>query len=80
MTLVIFWTVLLPVSYWTGWLQSKAFISVLSIVALILSSGAWWVAARVAKRQREDADVSEVLTLLRSVSARLEAELDADAA
>src|ERR1700712_4524383 len=69
---VVMWTVLLPVSYATGWLQSTVFISFLSLVALVLSSGAWWVAARLARKVDANADVAEVLTLLRKVERMLD--------
>lgn len=62
--MVIGWVLLLPLAHITGWVHSPVFISDLSLVALILSSGAWWVAARVARIQRDDADVSEVVEIL----------------
>jgi hypothetical protein len=44
-----------------GWVNDSAFISRLSILALILSSLSWWQSGRVEVKQQDDADVSEVL-------------------
>lgn len=59
-SMTCFWILLVPVAHITGWVNSPAFISDLSLIALILSSGAWWAAAKVAKAQADDADVQEV--------------------
>lgn len=49
--LTIFWIVMIPVALWLGWLQSVAFVSALSLWALV--SGHWsaWQAARVEVKQ-----------------------------
>lgn len=56
--LTIFWIIMIPVSYYAGWLQSVTFVSALSLWALV--SGHWsaWQAARteVAQRREEQKD------------------------
>jgi hypothetical protein len=49
--LTIFWIVMIPISYLTGWLNSVVFVSALSLWALV--SGHWsaWQAARVEVKQ-----------------------------
>lgn len=48
------WIVMIPMSFWTGWIHSVAFVSVLSLWALV--SGHWsvWQAARVEVRQEKE--------------------------
>jgi hypothetical protein len=50
--LTIFWVVMIPVSVLTGWIHSVAYVSALSLWALV--SGHWsaWQAARVEVEQR----------------------------
>lgn len=62
---VLVYCALWVVSEFTGWVNNTAFISRLSLLALILSALAWWQASRVEARQQQDADVREVLDLLR---------------
>jgi hypothetical protein len=52
--LAIFWIAMIPVSYETGWLSSVAYVSALSLWALV--SGHWssWQAARVEVAQQEE--------------------------
>ena len=50
---VIFWIALVPVSIVTGWVESSAFISYLSEIALVLSSLSWWQSGRVEVKQDE---------------------------
>lgn len=59
--LTIFWLLMIPVSIVTGWINSVAYISALSLWALV--SGHWsaWQAARVEVHQQQDADVQDVL-------------------
>jgi hypothetical protein len=49
----IFWVAMIPVSYELGWLNSVAYVSALSLWALV--SGHWsaWQAARVEVTQQE---------------------------
>jgi hypothetical protein len=62
--LTIFWLAMIPVSILTGWINSVAYVSALSLWALV--SGHWsaWQAARVEVRQDEDANVAEVLAVV----------------
>lgn len=49
--LTVFWLIMIPVSFMTGWIHSLTFISALSLWALV--SGHWsaWQAARVEVKQ-----------------------------
>ena len=59
--LTVFWICMIPISIALGWITSVAYVSALSLWALV--SGHWsaWQAARVEVRQEEDADVQDVL-------------------
>ena len=59
--LALFWVAMIPVSYELGWLKSVAFVSALSLWALVAGHWSSWQAARVevtqereAKKQREE--------------------------
>jgi hypothetical protein len=76
--LTIFWVAMIPVSLATGWVSSVIYVSALSLWALVAGHWSAWQAARVEVHQDDDADVDDVLTVLREL--RLEiAELRADA-
>lgn len=45
--LTFFWIALIPISFWTGWIKSVTFVSLLSMVALVLASQSSWQASRV---------------------------------
>jgi hypothetical protein len=49
--LTIFWIALVPISFFTGWVDSTRYVSALSLVALILGSWSAWQAARVEVKQ-----------------------------
>jgi len=53
--LAIFWLAMIPVSYFSGWLNSVTYVSALSLWALV--SGHWsaWQAARVEVTQEAEA-------------------------
>ena len=58
--LTIFWIVMIPVAYTSGWLTSVTFVSALSLWALVSGHWSTWQAARIevnqerqAKEQRE---------------------------
>ena len=58
--LTVFWITMIPVSIFTGWINSVAYISALSLWALV--SGHWsaWQAARVeVEQQREHMEMVE---------------------
>jgi hypothetical protein len=52
--LTIFWIGMIPVSIFTGWVESVKYVSALSLWALV--SGHWsaWQAARVEVKQEEE--------------------------
>jgi hypothetical protein len=52
-TLTLFWVVMIPVSIVTGWISSVAYVSALSLWALVASHGAWWAAASVGEEAPE---------------------------
>ena len=66
--LTVFWIFMIPVSILTGWISSVAYVSALSLWALV--SGHWsaWQAARVEVRQEEDANVQDVLDAIEKKS------------
>src|SRR4249919_2208016 len=49
----IFWIAMIPVAYGLGWLTSVAFVSALSLWALVSGHWAAWQAARVEVSQQE---------------------------
>jgi hypothetical protein len=53
--LTVFWVVMIPISFFSGWLNSVVFVSALSLWALV--SGHWsaWQAARVEVNQDKEA-------------------------
>jgi hypothetical protein len=55
----VFWVAMIPISYELGWLKSVAFVSALSLWALV--SGHWsaWQAARVEVEQHEELAAQE---------------------
>jgi hypothetical protein len=67
--LTVFWTAAIPVSYEMGWLQSVAFVSALSLWALVSGHWAAWQAARVEVAQQEQD------SMLRDLLGRLEERL-----
>lgn len=54
--LTLLWIVMIPVSFFTGWIQSVTYVSVLSLWALVSGHWAAWQAARVEVRQEEIAN------------------------
>lgn len=57
----LFWIVMIPVAGVTGLVKSTSFISYLSLIALVLSQGAWWAAASVEARQAAEDVAGEVV-------------------
>jgi len=68
---IILYCILWVVAEFTGWVYDPAFISRLSLLALILASLSWWQSGRVEVKQERDADVQEVLDLLRKLSTHI---------
>jgi len=54
--LTIFWLILIPIAWSTGWVDSSAFISYLSMIALVLGSWSAWQAARVEVIQQQQTE------------------------
>jgi hypothetical protein len=54
--LTIVWIVMIPVSFATGWVKSVAYVSALSLWALVSGHWAAWQAARVEVAQKQDED------------------------
>ena len=63
--LTLFWIVMCFPAFILGWVDSVKFVSFLSLWALIASHWAAWQSARVEVRQEEDADVQEVLDVVK---------------
>ncbi len=53
MVLTIGFAILIPVSFWTGWVESLPFVTVLSLWALVASH---WAAYEAAKAAHKDDD------------------------
>lgn len=78
--LTLFWVVMIPVSFITGWINSVTYVAVMSLWALV--SGHWsaWQAARVEVKQQEldekadDATVAAVKEEVREVNRELRDE------
>jgi len=52
--LTVFWVVMIPISIVMGWLSSVAYVSALSLWALVSGHWAAWQAARVEVKQEDD--------------------------
>lgn len=63
--LTLFWIAMIPVSIWTGWVKSITYVSALSLWALVSGHWSTWQASRVEVHQQEDADVQEVLDVVK---------------
>src|SRR5690349_25097464 len=74
--LAMFWIAMIPVSYELGWLKSVAYVSALSLWALV--SGHWsaWQAARVEVTQSEQAAEQVARPLEKKVVAEIIAATD----
>lgn len=60
--LTIFWIGMIPVSIVMGWLTSVAYVSALSLWALVSGHWAAWQAARVEVNQEREAQTTEPTT------------------
>ena len=49
----IFWVIMIPVSFFTGWINSVTYVSVLSLWALVSGHWAAWQASRVEVKQEQ---------------------------
>lgn len=59
--LTIAFVVLIPVAHVTGLVHSIVFVNDLSLLALVLSAGAWWAAASVERRQADENVAEDVV-------------------
>jgi hypothetical protein len=57
--LTIFWIVMIPLSIATGWIHSVAYVSALSLWALVSGHWSTWQAARVEVTQQQEAEERE---------------------
>ena len=57
--LTVFWIAMIPVSLAMGWLHSVAFVSALSLWALVSGHWSTWQAARVEVAQQQEAEERE---------------------
>ena len=57
--MAVFWIFMTPVSVFLGWVNSTAYVSALSLWALVSGHWAAWQAARVEVKQDEEAKASE---------------------
>ena len=57
--LAIFWIVMIPTSFLTGWVNNTSYVSALSLIALVHGSWGAWQAARVEVKQDEEAEKRE---------------------
>jgi cell division protein FtsB len=71
--LTVFWITMIPVAIITGWIHSVAFISAISLWALVAGHWSTWQAARVeVEQQREYEELEANPTEERVVEALLE--------
>ena len=54
--LTLFWVAMIPVSYELGWLKSVAYVSALSLWALVAGHWSSWQAARVEVKQDKESE------------------------
>jgi hypothetical protein len=57
--LTVMWIAMIPVAYELGWLRSVAFVSALSLWALVAGHWSTWQAARVEVAQQQEAEKRE---------------------
>lgn len=70
------WLVTWAVAWFTGWIYQVAFVSHLSVIALVLTSWGAWQSARVEVHQKLDNDVREVIQGLQEIATHLGIELN----
>jgi uncharacterized membrane protein len=77
--LTIFWIAMIPVSIVMGWLTSVAYVSALSLWALVSGHWAAWQAARVEVNQEEDANTQRSKRRKSASTASKDAQADSPA-
>lgn len=61
----VFWIIMIPISIATGWIALVTFLGAISLWALVAGHLGAWQSARVECKQQEDADVQEVLDVVK---------------
>jgi hypothetical protein len=72
--LTIAWIIMIPVSFATGWVKSVAYVSALSLWALVSGHWAAWQAARVEVAQKQDEDRRAAQNIPEEIVEKLVAE------
>lgn len=72
--LTIGWIIMIPVSFATGWVKSVAYVSALSLWALVSGHWAAWQAARVEVAQKMDEERRETQDVAEDIVDRLVTE------
>jgi hypothetical protein len=77
--LTLFWVAMIPVSFELGWLKSVAYVSALSLWALVAGHWSTWQAARVEVTQQAETQKLEDSPIEHRVVAKIiqDTELDA---
>jgi len=78
--LTLFWIAMIPLSLAMGWLHSVAFVSALSLWALVSGHWSTWQAARVEVTQQKEAEEREKNPVEERVVDKLVAETEISAA
>src|SRR3954447_13102519 len=78
--LTLFWIAMIPISLAMGWLHSVAFVSALSLWALVSGHWSTWQAARVEVTQQKEAKEREENPVEERVVDKLVAETEISAA
>jgi len=69
--LAIFFVMQAVLAYQLGWWGEVSYVTALSIWALVASHWAGWQAGQVEVRQKEDADVQEVLDAIKDLYSKI---------
>jgi len=78
--LTIFWLAMIPVSVATGWIYSVAYVSTLSLWALVSGHWSTWQAARVEVNQEREEDLRARQDIAGDVVERIVDETSVDRA
>ena len=74
--LTVGWIIMIPVSFATGWVKSVAYVSALSLWALVSGHWAAWQAARVEVAQKHDEERRATQNVAAEIVDHLVAETD----
>jgi hypothetical protein len=72
--LTVGWIIMIPVSFAAGWVKSVAYVSALSLWALVSGHWAAWQAARVEVAQKQDEERREKQNVAEDIVDRLVTE------